>query len=151
MLKEGDKAPAFKTKDQNGNAIGLQHFKNKKLAIYFYPKGLTETCTVQACNLRDNYSTLQQAGISILGVSPDPEKLHKKFEQKHQLPFPLLMDEEQIIIKAYGVWGEKQLYGKKYMGLIRTTFLISEKGIIKKIINKPVSKNHAEEIINGFK
>ncbi|MEO6583740.1 MAG: thioredoxin-dependent thiol peroxidase [Ferruginibacter sp.] len=150
MVKEGDKAPAFKTTDQNGNTVSLQQFKNKKVAIYFYPKDLTETCTVQACNLRDHYASLLKAGISILGVSADSATLHKKFEQKYSLPFPLLMDENHKIIEAFGVWGEKQLFGKKYMGLIRTTFLINEKGIIKKVITKPTSKAHAEEIINGF-
>lgn len=149
-LKKGDKAPTFKAVDQDGNTISLAQFKGKRLALYFYPQDDTPTCTIQACNLRDNYSLLEQNGIEILGVSPDDSKSHKKFEVKQQLPFTLLADVDHKIIDAYGVWGEKQMFGNKYMGLHRTTFLIDEKGKIKKIIAKPKSGNHAQEIINAW-
>ncbi|MEO8417092.1 MAG: thioredoxin-dependent thiol peroxidase, partial [Ginsengibacter sp.] len=140
----------FKAKDQNGNAVSLSDFKGKKVVLYFYPEDDTPTCTVEACNLRDNYSALQQAGLVVLGVSPDDEKKHKKFEAKYKLPFTLLADPGKKIIEKYGVWGEKNLYGRKYMGLHRTTFLIDEKGIIKKIFKKPKSKIHSEEILKAL-
>lgn len=149
-LKEGDKAPAFKGIDQNGNTVSLADFKGKKLVIYFYPQDNTPTCTVQACNLRDNYLLLKQHGFEVVGISPDDEKSHKKFETKFQLPFTLIADSKHTIIDKYGVWGEKQLYGRLYMGLHRTTFLVNEKGIIKKIIAKPKSKQHAEEVIAAW-
>ena len=149
-LTEGDKAPAFKSKDQNGKAISLSDFKGKKLALYFYPEDDTPTCTIEACNLRDNYSLLKKNGIVVLGVSPDDEKKHKKFEQKFDLPFTLVVDNDKKIIDKYGVWGEKNLYGRKYMGLHRTTFLIDEKGMIKKIFKKPRSKMHSEEILKAW-
>ena len=149
-LTEGDKAPAFKSKDQNGKAISLSDFKGKKLALYFYPEDDTPTCTIEACNLRDNYSLLKKNGIVVLGVSPDDEKKHKKFEQKFDLPFTLVVDIDKKIIDKYGVWGEKNLYGRKYMGLHRTTFLIDEKGVIKKIFKKPRSKMHSEEILKAW-
>lgn len=150
-LQEGDKAPAFKGKDQNGNTVSLADYKGKKLVLYFYPQDDTPTCTIQACNLRDNYAPLKKEGFEILGVSPDDEKTHKKFEAKYNLPFTLIADAEHKIIDKYGVWGEKQLYGKKYMGLHRTTFIINEKGIIVKIILRPKNKNHAEEIIEKYR
>jgi peroxiredoxin Q/BCP len=149
-LTEGQKAPAFSGKDQNGNKINLSQYKGQKLALYFYPEDMTPTCTDQACNLRDNFALLQQHGIAIVGVSPDDEAKHKKFEARHQLQFTLIADVKHSIIEKYGVWGEKQMYGRKYMGLHRTTFLIDEKGTIKKIFLKPKSKQHAEEIVNGF-
>ncbi len=150
QLTEGATAPAFKTKDQNGNTISLNDFKGKKVVLYFYPEDDTPTCTIEACNLRDNFSLLQKKDIVVLGVSPDDEKKHKKFEQKYQLPFTLLTDTDHAIINKYGVWGEKNLYGKKYMGLHRTTFLINEKGIIIKIFKKPKSKIHSEEILKAL-
>jgi thioredoxin-dependent peroxiredoxin len=150
-LKEGDKAPAFKGIDQNENTVQLKDFKGKKVVLYFYPEDNTPTCTVQACNLRDNYALLQQHGFTIIGISPDAAAKHKKFEAKFELPFTLIADTEHAIIDAYGVWGEKQLYGRKYMGLHRTTFVINEKGIISKIFLKPKSKQHAEEIIEAMK
>ncbi|NNV56952.1 thioredoxin-dependent thiol peroxidase [Panacibacter sp. KCS-6] len=149
-IEKGNKAPAFKGVDQDGNKIALSDFKGKKLALYFYPQDATPTCTVQACNLRDNFTSLQKEGITIIGVSPDDAASHKKFEAKQQLPFRLIADTAHSIIDAYGVWGEKQLYGRKYMGLHRTTFLIDEKGKIKHIIIKPKSKDHAAEIIAAF-
>ncbi len=149
-LTEGSKAPAFKSKDQNGNPVSLSDFKGKKIVLYFYPEDDTETCTVQACNLRDNFGLLKKNGFTILGVSPDEEKKHKKFEIKYDLPFTLLADPSHTIIEKYGVWGEKQLYGRTYMGLHRTTFLIDEKGIVKKIFLKPKSKQHTEEILEAW-
>ncbi|HNP53129.1 MAG TPA: thioredoxin-dependent thiol peroxidase [Ferruginibacter sp.] len=146
-LSEGQKAPAFKGKDQNGKSVSLSQFKGKKLVIYFYPEDDTPTCTTQACNLRDNYGLLKNAGYEIVGISPDEVKKHKKFEDKYDLPFTLIADPEHAIIDAFGVWGEKQLYGRKYMGLHRTTFVLDEKGIIRKIFLKPRSKQHAEEIL----
>jgi peroxiredoxin Q/BCP len=149
-LKEGTKAPAFTSTDQNGKKISLADFKGKKVVIYFYPEDDTPTCTIEACNLRDNYALLKKNGFEILGVSPDDEKKHKKFEKKYSLPFTLIADPEHKIIDKYDVWGEKQLFGRNYMGLRRTTFLIDEKGIIKKIFLKPKSKEHAEEIIEAW-
>jgi peroxiredoxin Q/BCP len=149
-LTEGQKAPAFKAKDQDGNMVSLSDFKGQKLALYFYPEDDTPTCTVQACNLRDNYALLRQHGIEILGVSPDEVKKHKKFEPKYGLPFKLIADPGHQIIDKYGLWGEKQLYGRNYMGLHRTTFLIDEKGFIKKIFTRPKNKQHAEEIIAAW-
>jgi peroxiredoxin Q/BCP len=146
-LQEGDKAPAFSGKDQDGKKISLSAYKGKKVVLYFYPQDNTPTCTVQACNLRDNFKVLEKEGITVLGISPDDEKSHKKFEAKFSLPFTLIADPDHAIIDAYGVWGEKQLYGRKYMGLHRTTFLIDEKGVIRKIFLKPKSKMHAEEIL----
>ena len=149
-LTEGKKAPAFKGKDQNGDQVSLADFKGKKVVLYFYPQDDTPTCTVQACNLRDNFSLLKKQGFIVLGVSPDEEKKHKKFEAKYDLPFTLIADADHKIIDSYGVWGEKQLYGKTYMGLHRTSFLIDEKGIIRKIFLKPKSKQHTEEILNAW-
>jgi peroxiredoxin Q/BCP len=146
QLTEGVHAPDFKAKDQNGNIVSLSDFRGKKVVLYFYPEDDTPTCTIEACNLRDNYSVLQKNGLVILGVSPDDEKKHKKFEQKYKLPFTLLADPGKKIIEKYGVWGEKNLYGRKYLGLHRTTFLIDEKGVIQKIFKKPKSKIHSEEI-----
>ncbi len=150
-LQEGDKAPLFTGTDQNGKKIALADFKGKKIALYFYPEDGTPTCTVQACNLRDHHGLLKKEGFTVLGVSPDDEKKHKKFEIKYGLPFTLIADPEHKIIDKYGVWGEKQLYGRKYMGLLRTSFLIDEKGIIRKIFLKPKSKQHAEEIVKAWK
>jgi len=149
-LKEGDKAPVFKSMDQNGQPVALADFKGSKVVLYFYPEDDTPTCTIQACNLRDNYSMLTKKGIVVLGVSPDDEKKHKKFENKFDLPFTLIADPSKKIIDKYGVWGEKNLYGRNYMGLHRTTFLIDEKGIIKRIFKKPRSKVHTQEILKAW-
>ena len=149
-ITEGSKAPAFKGKDQNGKPVSLADYKGKKIVLYFYPEDDTPTCTVQACNLRDNFGLLKKKGIVVLGVSPDEEKKHKKFEAKYELPFTLIADPDHTIIDKYGVWGEKQMYGRTYMGLHRTTFLIDEKGIVKKIFLKPKSKQHTEEILNAW-
>ncbi len=149
-ITEGSTAPTFKANDQNGKPVSLADYKGKKLVLYFYPEDDTPTCTVQACNLRDNFGLLKKNGFTILGISPDAEKKHKKFEAKYDLPFTLIADPEHIVIDKYGVWGEKQLYGRNYMGLHRTTFLIDEKGIVKKIFLKPKSKQHAEEILAAW-
>ena len=149
-LTEGTKAPAFKGKDQNGKAVSLADYKGKKVVLYFYPEDDTPTCTIQACNLRDNFGLLKKNGFMVLGVSPDEEKKHKKFEAKYDLPFTLIADANHTIIDKYGVWGEKQLYGRTYMGLHRTTFLIDEKGVIRKIFLKPKSKQHTEEILKAW-
>lgn len=148
-LVEGQKAPDFKAKDQNGNAVSLKDFRGKKVVLYFYPQDDTPTCTIEACNLRDNYADLKKAGFVVLGVSPDDTKSHKKFEEKYQLPFTLIEDPDKKIIDKYEVWDEKNMYGKKYMGLFRTTFLIDENGVIIKIFKKPKSKIHSEEILKA--
>jgi thioredoxin-dependent peroxiredoxin len=150
-LTQGSKAPAFLGKDQNGKTISLKDYLGKKVVLYFYPQDDTPTCTVQACNLRDNYALLEKEGFTIIGISPDVETKHKKFETKYSLPFTLIADDKLKIIEKYGVWGEKQMYGKSYMGLHRTTFVLDEKGIIKQIFLKPKSKQHAEEIIQAWK
>lgn len=149
-LAEGKKAPSFTAKDQDGAAIKLSDFKGKKLALYFYPKDDTSTCTVQACNLRDGFKALNKKGIEVIGVSPDDQKSHVKFITKHKLPFRIIADTDKKLVEKYGVWGEKQLYGNKYMGVFRTTFLIDENGVVVKIIAKPKVKEHAKEIAAGF-
>lgn len=146
-LQAGQKAPSFTGVDQDGNKVSLADFKGQKLALYFYPEDDTPTCTIQACNLRDNYSLLKKNGFKVIGVSPDDMTKHQKFMEKFSLPFTLLADPQHKIIDKYGVWGEKNLYGRKYMGLHRTTFVIDENGIIKKIFLKPRNKTHAEEIV----
>ena len=150
-LQAGDKAPNFKGFDQNKTPIELKDLIGKKLVLYFYPEDDTPTCTIQACNLRDNFSLLKKEGFVVLGVSPNDSESHKKFVQKFSLPFTLIADTKHSIIDKYGVWGEKNLYGRKYMGLHRTTFLIDEKGIIQKIFLKPTNKKHAEQIIAFWK
>jgi thioredoxin-dependent peroxiredoxin len=150
-LTEGQKAPAFSAKDQNGEKISLSQFKGKKVVLYFYPEDDTPTCTDQACNLRDNFSALKNEGIVVLGVSPDEVARHKKFEAKFNLPFTLLSDPGHTIINKYGVWGPKQMFGNKYMGLLRTSFLIDEKGVIRKIFLRPKSKQHTQEILKAWK
>lgn len=146
----GKKAPAFSGHDENGNKIALKDFAGKKLALYFYPHDNTPTCTVQACNLRDGYSELQQAGIEIVGVSSDDGKSHLKFISKHNLPFPLIADTGLQIHKKYGVWGPKKFMGREFDGTHRTTFLIDEKGMLRHIISKPKSKEHTREILSAF-
>ena len=146
-LKEGDKAPAFNGKNEKGEAVSLAGFKGKKLILYFYPKDSTPTCTVEACNLRDNFAPLKEKGFEILGVSPDSAKRHQNFIQKHSLPFPLLVDEDLATVNAYGVWGPKKMFGVGYDGVHRTTFVIDEKGIIEKVITKVESKRHAAQIL----
>ena len=149
--KIGSKAPAFSGIDQDGNKITLAGLAGQKVALYFYPQDNTPTCTEQACNLRDNFSALKKAGITIIGVSPDDTVKHGKFIGKFNLPFPLIADVDRKIITKYGLWAEKQLYGRKYMGVLRTTFLLDEKGKIRGIIEKPKVKQHSAEIMEGFK
>ena len=150
-LKEGDKAPAFAGKDQNGKKISLSDYKGRKVVLYFYPEADTPTCTIESCNLRDNYSLLKRNGFEVVGVSPDDEKKQKKFEVKYKLPFPLIADTSHDVLEKYGVWDQKKLFGREYMGVLRTTFVIDEKGVIKKIFTKPKNKAHAEEIISAMK
>ena len=148
-LQVGQKAPTFTGIDQDENKISLSDFKGQKIVLFFYPEDDTPTCTIQACNLRDNFSLLKQNGFTVIGISPDDVKKHQKFREKFKLPFTLLADPQHKIINKYGVWGEKNLYGRKYMGLHRTTFVIDEKGIIKKIFLRPKNKEHAEEIVKA--
>lgn len=150
-LQEGDKAPVFTGKDQDGKNVSLSAFKGKKVVLYFYPADDTPTCTIQACNLRDNYSFLKKNGFEVIGVSPDEVQKHKKFEAKYKLPFTLVADPSHTILEKYGVWDQKQMFGNKYMGVLRTTFIIDEKGIIRKIFLRPKNKAHAEEIIASLK
>lgn len=150
VLKEGSKAPAFKAPDQNGNMVALSDFKGKKVILYFYPKDDTPGCTSQACNLKDNYALLIKKGFQVVGVSVDSVKSHKKFEEKYALPFPLISDEEKKIVDKYNLWGEKKFMGRTYMGTTRTTFLIDETGVIRKIIAKPDTKNHTDEVLAAW-
>ena len=149
-LKEGDKAPAINGVDENGNSVKLSNYKGKKLILYFYPKDNTPGCTAESCNLRDNFSLLKKKGFEILGVSPDSEKSHLKFIDKYELPFTLLADTEKEVSKAYGTYGKKKFMGKEYMGIIRTTFVIDEKGKIDRIFDKVKTKTHAEQILESY-
>ena len=151
QLQEGIKAPEFEGIDQNGNIVKLTDFKGKKVVLYFYPKDDTSGCTAEACNLRDNWDTFLKKGFTVIGVSPDTEKSHKKFSEKYSLPFPILADTSKKILNDYGVWGEKKMYGKSYMGVLRTTFLIDEKGNIEKIISKVNTGEHADQIFEMYK
>jgi thioredoxin-dependent peroxiredoxin len=147
MLPElGKQAPAFSALDENGNTISLNDFTGKKLVLYFYPKDDTPGCTAEACSLRDNYNDLIAKGYAVLGVSPDDSKKHTKFIAKYELPFSLLADTDQAVCNAYGVWVEKSMYGRKYMGVARTTFVIDETGVLTEIIEKVDTKNHASQI-----
>ncbi len=147
-LKEGDKAPEFTAKDQNGNAVSLADFKGKTVILYFYPKDDTPGCTAEACSFRDNYQSLLSKGFQVIGVSTDDEKSHKKFETKYSLPFPLIADEDKSIVEAYGVWAEKNMYGKKYMGTVRTTFIINGDGVISHVINKVDTQNSSQQVLD---
>ncbi|SMD06835.1 thioredoxin-dependent thiol peroxidase [Pedobacter nyackensis] len=146
-LKEGQKAPDFSAKDQQGNTVSLDQFKGKTVVLYFYPKDDTPGCTAEACNFRDNYQGLTAQGIVVLGVSTDDEKSHDKFVNKHSLPFTLLADTDKKIVEDYGVWGEKNMYGKKYMGTNRTTFIIDENGVIAHVIKKVDTKNSTAQVL----
>ncbi|HEV7350441.1 thioredoxin-dependent thiol peroxidase [Telluribacter sp.] len=146
-LQQGEPAPQFEAKDQHGNTVKLSDFSGKKIVLYFYPKDDTPGCTAQACSLRDNYQAMQARGYAVLGVSVDDEKSHLKFAEKFDLPFPLLADTGHQMVEAYGVWGEKSMYGRTFMGITRTTFIIDEKGVIEEIIQKVDTKNHAGQIL----
>ena len=146
-FKPGDQAPAFSGKDQSGNMVSLESFRGNKVVLYFYPKDDTPGCTAEACSLRDNYEALLARGYKVVGVSPDSEKSHKKFTDKYELPFPLIADTEKNILQDYGVWGRKKFMGREYDGVIRTTFIIDEKGVIEEVIEKVDTKNHAAQVL----
>lgn len=150
-LQQGDKAPVFTGRDQDGNKISLADYRGQKLVLYFYSEAGSPTCTIESCNLRDNYALLKKNGFEVLGISPDTETKQKKFETKYKLPFRLIADIENIITNLYGVHEMKKLFGREYMGILRTTFIIDEKGVISKIFHKPKNKAHAEEIIAAIK
>lgn len=147
-LKVGDKAPAFKGVDQDGKAISSANYKGKKLIIFFYPEDDTLSCTQEACNLRDNYSLLKDMGFELIGVSEDGVEKHKKFETKYNLPYRLIADEDHAVIDAFDVWGKKQFMGKIYDGLVRTSFVIDEKGVITGIITRVLTKKHTQQILD---
>lgn len=147
-LSIGDSAPDFTSTDQNGQPVKLAAYRGKKVVLYFYPKDDTPGCTAQACSLRDNYADLRAAGYEVLGVSVDDEKSHQKFISKYALPFTLVSDTDNQVAEAYGVWKEKSMYGRTYMGTVRTTFVIDETGKITDIISKVDTKNHSEQILN---
>lgn len=151
MMEIGDKAPEILGKDEQGREIRLSDFKGKKLVLYFYPKDMTSGCTTEACNLRDHIDELDAAGYAVLGASVDDEKSHQKFIAKHELPFPLIADTDKQLVEKFGVWGEKSMYGRKYFGTFRTTFIINEDGIVERIIGpkKIKTKTHAEQILSG--
>ena len=149
-LKEGMKAPYFEGKDQEGRLVKLTDFAGKKLVLYFYPKDNTPGCTAEACNLRDNHEDLIRKGFAVVGVSMDSEKSHRSFAEKYSLPFPLIADTERKILEDYGVYRAKKMYGKSFLGIVRSTFLIDEKGMIEKIISKVDTKNHSEQIFKLY-
>ncbi len=148
-LAIGSKAPDFKTTDQDGKEVTLSGLKGKKVVLYFYPKDMTPGCTAEACSLRDNYSALKKAGYEVMGISSDNEKMHKKFIEKEKLPFRLLADVDKSVHAKYGAWIEKSMYGRKYMGTQRVTYIIDENGVIQEAIEKVDTKNHAEQILGS--
>ncbi|WCT13923.1 thioredoxin-dependent thiol peroxidase [Mucilaginibacter jinjuensis] len=150
-LTAGTKAPDFTANDQNGKTVSLADFKGKTTILYFYPKDDTPGCTAEACDFRDNYQFLSSQGYEVIGVSVDDEKSHKKFETKYSLPFTLIADTDHTIVEAYGVWVEKNMYGKKYMGVARTTFIIDAEGVISKIIEKVDTKNSSQQVLDLLK
>jgi peroxiredoxin Q/BCP len=149
-LKEGMKAPVFEGIDQNGRIIKSGDFRGKKVVLFFYPKDDTTACTAEACNLRDNFDSFLKKGFVVIGVSPDNEKSHKRFSEKYSLPYSIIADTSKKIIEDYGVWGEKTLYGRTYMGVLRTTFIIDEKGVIEKIICKVETAEHTRQIFETY-
>ena len=148
LLSPGDKAPDFRTSDQDGEAVSLKDFRGRKVVLYFYPKDDTPGCTKEACSFRDGFAAFRRRKVEVLGVSVDDEKSHRKFAEKYSLPFRLLADPEKKIVKTYGVWGEKSMYGRKYMGTLRVTYLIDEKGQIAAVWPKVKPDGHAEEILD---
>ncbi len=151
MLSVGDKAPDFSGIDDSGKKISLKDFKGKKFVLYFYPKDNTSGCTQEACDFRDNFSSFKKAGIPVIGVSPDSEKSHKGFREKYELPFPLIADPDKKICEAYDVWQEKSMYGRKYMGVVRSTFVIDEKGKIAAMYSKVKVAGHVKEVLAAAK
>jgi thioredoxin-dependent peroxiredoxin len=151
QLKEGDKAPDFSGINQDGKKISLSDFSGKKLILYFYPKDNTPGCTAESCNLNDNYNNWLGRGFDVVGVSPDSVESHRKFREKFGLKFDLIADTDKEILQAYGAWGEKSMYGKKYMGVLRTTFIIDENGIIEEVFEKVETKDHTKQIMNKIK
>jgi peroxiredoxin Q/BCP len=147
-LKQGDKAPDFTANDQNGKPVSLADYKGKNVILYFYPKDDTPGCTAESCDFRDNYQSLLGKGFEVIGVSVDDEKSHKKFETKYQLPFTLIADTDKKIVEAYGVWVEKNMYGKKYMGTARITFIVNAEGVIDKVIEKVDTKNSSQQVLD---
>ena len=150
-LKIGDKAPDFSATDQQGNSVSLAALTGKRVVLYFYPKDNTPGCTAEACSLRDGKSELEQMGFTIIGVSPDSEKSHQNFIAKHNLNFTLIADPDKTIAKTYGVWGPKKFMGRTYEGILRTTFIINEQGVIEKIFDKVDTKKHFEQIVDSYK
>ncbi len=151
MLEEGKKAPEFKLKDQDGNLHSLKDYKGKNVVLYFYPKDNTSGCTAEACNFRDEFPKFKNINAEILGVSPDSVESHKKFADKYNLPFTLLADENKEVVEKYGVWKQKSMYGRKYMGVERTTIIIDTEGKIKKIFSKVKVPNHNQEVIEALR
>ncbi len=151
MLEEGKKAPAFQLKDQNGETHSLSEYKGKNVVLYFYPKDNTSGCTAEACSFKDDFPKFKNINAAIIGVSPDSVESHKKFAEKYKLPFTLLADDEKEVVEKYGVWKEKSMYGRKYMGVERTTFIIDDKGTIKKIFRKVKVPNHNKVVLAFLK
>ncbi|MBK9487811.1 MAG: thioredoxin-dependent thiol peroxidase [Haliscomenobacter sp.] len=149
MLKVGDKAPDFSATIQTGETVSLQDYRGQKLILFIYPASGTPSCTVENCSLRDGYAELKAKGYALLGVSPDSVKKQHNFIQKQNLPFSLIADTDNQVIKLFGAWGEKQMYGKTYDGVLRSTFIINEKGVIERVIDKVVTKAHAQQILDG--
>ena len=147
-LQVGDLAPAIRARDENGKPVTLEEFRGKKVVLYFYPKDDTPGCTAEACDLRDNYAKFLDQGFEVIGVSADSEKSHTRFKNKYKLPFRLISDTDKKVLQDYGAWGEKQMYGKSYMGIIRKTFIINEEGYIEKIIEKVKTKEHSKQIFD---
>ncbi|AYN68259.1 thioredoxin-dependent thiol peroxidase [Euzebyella marina] len=148
MLKVGDQVPDFISKDQDGTIIKLSDFQGKKLIVFFYPRANTPGCTAEACNLRDNYNSLKAAGYELLGVSEDSARKQTNFKNKYELPFPLLSDEDHTVIDAFGVWGPKKFMGREFEGILRTTFLIDEDGVVERVIDKVKTKDHAAQLLD---
>ena len=146
-LKAGDKVPEFTATDQDGNSVSLSDYKGKKLVVFFYPRANTPGCTAEACNLRDHYSALQDAGYVLLGVSADSQKKQANFRNKFDFPFPLLADEDRAVIETFGVWGPKKFMGREFDGIHRKTFLIDENGVVQRVIDKVKTKDHAAQIL----